>query len=65
MPPRAPDQAELRFCQAVVRAVPAVRAERISAIKAALAAAHYRIDAEEVAKKILERSLVDAIFSRS
>ena len=67
LPPKAiePDQAELRFCRAAVRAVPAVRAERISAIKAALAAAHYRIDAEEVAKKMLERSLVDAIFSRS
>ena len=58
-----PDQAELRFCRTAVRAVPALRTERISAIKDALAMAHYHINAEEVAKKMLERSLVDAIFS--
>ena len=63
--PIEPDQADLRFCRVAVGAVPAVRAERISAIKAALSAAHYCIDTEEVARKMLERSLVDAIFSRS
>jgi hypothetical protein len=56
-------QGEMNRCEAVVRAAPSVRMERVSPIRAALGTAEYVIDDYKVATKMVERSLVDSLFA--
>jgi len=53
----------MRWCKAVIAATPAVRLERIAPIRTALNTASYYVSADDVAIKMIERSLVDTIFS--
>jgi len=59
-----PGEDEVRWCKAAVKLAPVVRQERVQVIRAALTMAGYRENAEEVAAKMIERSLVDTAFDR-
>lgn len=58
-----PEEDEVRWCRAAVKLVPVIRRERVQAIQAALTITGYRVSAEEVATKMIERSLVDTVFA--
>ncbi len=58
-----PGEDEVRWCKAAVKLAPVIRKERVQAIRAALTIAGYRENAEEVAAKMIERSLVDTAFA--
>lgn len=58
-----PGQEEIGRCRAAIRALPAVRPERVCRIKDAVDTARYRIDDYQVATKMVERSLVDSLYA--
>ncbi len=56
---------EIGKYKALVAAAPALREERLSALKTALQGESYRINDYEVAAKIFERYLVDSLCART
>ena len=60
-----PSENDLLHCLRAVATAPIVRKERVAAIREALNAANYRVDAGEIANKMIQRSLVDAFICQS
>lgn len=60
-----PSEEEVVRYHKMISMMPFVRRERIAAIQHALAARNYNINAGEVADKMVDRSLLDAVLAHA
>lgn len=62
--PETSDSSPVTAARQVIGKAPEVREERIKELKDSIRAGHYERTAEEIANKMISRSVVDTILSR-
>jgi negative regulator of flagellin synthesis FlgM len=61
----SPEAQEMNSVRQKIASLPDVRADRVNELKAQVQKGNYQVDSQDVAQKILERSLADRIIGKS